>query len=513
VLLNPDRYRCRGGAARADLRTFEPSISIEAANHIVIDGRGATLVGTDMASLLRIAHSEHVTVRNLNIDWDPLPYTGGRVTAVHPEPSAFDLHPMVPATPLDGRITQAVLAYNPSRKCLADTDWEIYQTQGERDRDLTHWNPDGTLRVYQHSRMPLPQVGWHVVVRHQVYGFNALTFVNCRHVVVENVNIHAVPGMALCGSGCRDMVIRNLRVVPADPGWMSSTADAMHFNNCRGTITVEHCEFAGMGDDAINIHAMYGLVTSRMDDHTVAVARARLNPYYDTRRITWNPPEAADTIEYGYGDEPLHAKGRFEVECANQDITQERTIVRCSAALPEDVREGTVLWNLTATPVARIRDCRVRGNRARGMLLQTRDVTLERCVFEDTSSSGVMICTDAHDWWESLGVRDVTIDDCIFRRCNFGAARAHAALDIFAHLPHGQQAAAGVHQRITVRRCRFEDNGGAAIHIGSTTGVRVHGNRFQHPSRPVVRIVNSSDIDFIDNDGLDGTDGGIEGLN
>lgn len=431
----------------------------------------------------------------------PLPHTSGEVVAVYPESHSYDIKPRIPTDPPGARIVQGILAYNPDRRRLADNGWEVYQTQGERDADPSHRTPEGHLRIFQKREARLPEVGWHIVARHQVYGFNAMTFSNCAKVLVENVTVHAVPGMAVIGQHSRDLTIRRIRVVPAGDGWMSATADAMHFNACRGSITVEDSEFAGMGDDAINIHAMYGLVTARRDARTLIVARARLHPYYDKKRSIWEAPASDDQLEYGGGDEPLLARGQLTVAEACQDKEQERTIISFQDDLPDELGEGTALWNLSTSPSARIRNCLVHGNRARGMLLQTRDVVLDGCTFEDVSGAGLQICTDANHWWESLGSRDVTVKDCIFRRCNYGVARRAAALDLFSDLDGGRQSAAGVHQRVKILDCDFEGNGGAAMHIGSADDVEIRGNRIAHDA-PSILIVNSRHVAVSGNRGL-----------
>ncbi len=497
LVLAPGRYPCRGGALQSNGRTREPSVAVKDLKHVTIEGNGATLVGQDIAGLFLFTKSEDITIRNLTVDWDPLPHTAGKVMAHLPDQHAFDLAPLIPSDPPSGRIVQAIIAYNPELCRMGN--WEIYQTQGERDAEPSVRLADGQLRVFQ--RRPggaysfndkLPEIGSHVIVRHQVYGYDAFVFSGCAGVRLENVTVHAVPGMAVIGLQSRDITIQRIKVIPAAGGWMSATADAMHFGGCRGTITVEDSEFAGMGDDAINIHGMYGLVTRRIDDHTVEAGRARMNPYYDTERTTWDEPQPGDLIEYGGGKEPLLPQGQLTVVAAHQDAKARRVVIRFKEALPESVGDGSVLTDLSSSPAVRIRNCYVHGNRARGMLIQTRDVVIERCRFEDITSHGIQLCTDACDWWESLGVRDVTITGCVFRRNCFwwGGAAIHVSADI-----PGGQSGPGVHQRIRVMDNLFEDNaGGAAIHIGSAVDVELSGNKIVHPKLPVITINNSRQV-------------------
>ncbi|MCX5659571.1 MAG: right-handed parallel beta-helix repeat-containing protein, partial [Planctomycetota bacterium] len=513
LLLAPGRYVCLGGEALPDGRTHKPSIVGAKLDHFTLDGQGATLVGHDIAGLFQINQSSHVVIKRLAVDWDPLPHTSGRVAAVLPAENAFDLEPMIPRKPVSGRIVQAALSYDPEHHRLADNGWGLYQTQGECDSQPAVALPDGKLRVFLKAGAKLPEVGWSVVVRHQVYGHNAFVFNGCSDVLLEDVAIHAAPGMGVYAGGCTDVALRRVRIVPSEGGWMSTTADATHFNTCRGTVTIEDCEFAGMGDDAVNIHAMYGLASARLDDRTLAVWRARMNPYNDKARTFWNPaPAPGDILETSSAEEPLISAGRLVVDKSRNDAAEKRTIVEFRDALPSGIGEGTVLTNVTAAPKVRIRRCFVHGNRARGFLLQSRDVLVEACRFEGVSGAGVHICTDADAWWESLGARDVVLRDCVFRGCNFGEARRAAAFDIFADMGKGQQGPAGVHQRLKILNNVFEDNAGAAINIGSADGVELRGNRIAQGAGPAILIVNSRNVTIGKTEGLDGkTDVEIKG--
>ncbi|MFZ4778218.1 MAG: right-handed parallel beta-helix repeat-containing protein [Terrimicrobiaceae bacterium] len=511
VQFEPGRYQCFGGKPMPDGRTKEPSIQVDKIENVTIDGNGATLVGRDIARLFSISNSKNVTVRNMTVDWDPLPHTSGRIVKVIPELHAYDIAPQIPVKPVAGRIVQGILAYDPALHRLAKNGWEIYQTQGERDAETTQLTPEGNLRIFQKKNTPLPEAGWDVVVRHQVYGYDAFVFAFCSNVLLEDVTVNAVPGMAVIGWNSRDITIRRIKVVPSEGGWMSATADAMHFGSCRGKITVEDSEFAGMGDDAINIHAMYGMATGKIDDHTLEAGRARMHPYYDTVRGIWDAPDKGDIIEYGGGDEPLIPQGQLTVEEARQDNGKQRTIIKFKEKLPAGVGENTVLTNVSTTPAVRISRCKVHGNRARGMLLQTRDILVEDCTFEDVSAAGIHICTDAADWWESLGTRDVTVRNCTFTRCNFGVARREAALDIFSDLPKGRQSAAGVHRRIHLLDNIFEGNGGAAINVGSSDDVEVRGNKIISSGSPAIIIMNSRNVNISGNSPIGDKDVDIRG--
>lgn len=492
VELDSGRYRCIASQTGPGWR--HGCIEIDDACDLTIEGNGATLVGSSLCNLFLFRKGRNIVVRNIDVEWDPLPYVAGRVVAVDRERYAFDIAPRGSAEASVGRVVKGILAYDGARRRLADNGWEIYQTKGERDADPVERTPDGNLRIFQGGAAPLPEIGWDVVVRHEIYGFDAFVFSHCENVLLENVTVRAVPGMAFRANGSRDLVVRGLRVVPDDDEWMSATADAMHFDSCRGQVTIEDSAFAGMGDDAINIHGMYGLALERADDRRLVAARARLHPYYDSERTAWDPPAQGDVIEYGYGEQPLIARGRFSVDASHNDEARKRTLIVAQDALPADVGPGAALWNLSTSPSIRIRNCRVRGNRARGMLLQSRDVIVEDCEFEDISGAGIQICTDAADWWESLGSRNVSVRRCTFRRNNFGVARRTAALDIFCDLPGGKPGGPGVHGDIRILDNVFEGNSGAAVHVGSAEGVELRNNKISPDHAQTVVIDNSRDV-------------------
>lgn len=503
LTLEKGTYPCHGMAVKPpEGGSYQLCVVAEGLENVTLDGGGATIVGQDLAGLFVFRNCRNLTIRNLTVDWEPSPVTTGRVVALLPKEHAFDLAPIFPKKPLPGRIVQGILAYDPARGRLAENGWEVYQTQGERDQDRTQVTPEGNYRVFVKREAPLPEVGWHVVVRHQVYVYNAYFFMDCTNVVMENVTIHSAPGMGVVVYDSRDITLRNVRIVPTAGSWMSVTADATHFKGCRGTVTVEDCEFAGMGDDGLNVHGMYGWVAARVDEHTLAVKQARLHSYYDKKRAIWDAPRTDDLLEFGNGAEPLLPQGQLRVAEAHQEPANERTIIRFADALPASVIEGTLLANLSTSPVLRVRNTEVRANRARGLLLQSRDVLVEGCRFTDVSGAGIQICTDADEWHESLGSRQVTIRNCTFRGCNFGVARRDAALDIFADLAKGKPATAGVHRKLQLLNNTFEDNHGAAISIGSADTVEIRGNHFLNPLPPVVRLRSSRNVTVTDNEGL-----------
>ena len=90
------------------------------------------------------------------------------------------------------------------------------------------------------------------------HGREYLTYVvaNSTAVVTEHVQIHSATGFAIveldgeCGHA-----YRHVSVTRREGLMIASNADSFHSNDCARGPTIEHCEFAHMMDDYVNIHS------------------------------------------------------------------------------------------------------------------------------------------------------------------------------------------------------------------------------------------------------------------
>ncbi len=486
LTLAPGRYHLCASSAPAAI------LGHDLAN-VTIDGAGAILVGTGAEHLFGFDHCQHLTLRHLHITWDPLPYTVGTVTAQDADFHGVDLAIAAPFHAESGCPTKAVMGWDLVHdRCAAD-GWEVYQSNGER-AEMSTITAAGAMRIPILKNASLPATGAAVVVRHEVYAGGAIGLHACSDVTIDDVAIDTTPGMGLIAWECRDITVRHLTVAPPPGFIMSSTADAMHCGACRGTIDISDSSFAGMGDDALNIHGVYGLVVERPDDHTVVVQGARLNPYYDKTRSAWILPLAGDVVEACAVDAPLLPTLQFTVAAAHLDGA--RTVITTTDALPTAIAVGSLLANTATLPVVRVARCQVRGNRARGFLLQSRDVEVADCTFTDVSGAAIQICCDDGVWCEGPGARNVRISGCTMTDCNFGIARRAAALDIFADLAGNHPAPAGVHKNIRIDGCTFSGPG-TAIHIGSADGVSVGPNTYPADGSTAIAVDHSRHVAIV----------------
>ncbi|MBM3858827.1 MAG: right-handed parallel beta-helix repeat-containing protein [Verrucomicrobia bacterium] len=85
-------YRLDPGGAAA-------FINFTNATDLVIDGNGANMTFTGFLKFVKLEHCRRVLVKNLTFDYDPLPYTAGRVLTVDTKAGTFDVE-IAPGHPL-----------------------------------------------------------------------------------------------------------------------------------------------------------------------------------------------------------------------------------------------------------------------------------------------------------------------------------------------------------------------------------------------------------------------------
>jgi len=474
--------------------------SLRGVKGMTIEGNGAVLVAHDAATFFNVVDCSGLTVRKLTLDSDPLPFTCGKVVAVGR--GSIDIKPAKGYRAVAGRSVKGVFGYDPVKARPARRGHDCYMLDNTAPSSLTD---SGFMRVPCRGRLA---AGAHVIVRHQIYGYNGFTLRGCANVVFDDLTIYSLGGMGIYAAASTDITVRRMIVAKGPRGkrWMSTTADATHFNTCRGTIRLEDCRFEGMGDDATNIHNHFWTVSGRRGDDTLRVTLKRVRRHV----MPGHPPRAGDRIEIGGPDNPLAPRLTRTVKSVQSDPKNKDLIITFTKPLDARVRAGDIVWNASAAPKARILRCAVRNNRARGMLIQTRDVILDACVFENCSGAAIHVVSDINYWHEGIGVRGLVIRNNRFIGCNYGAARRGAAVDIFSEIAAGKISPPGVHCGITLSGNRFVNPQGSAIHVNSADGVTITANKFVGPSDAAIFVNYSRNVRITGNVLTGGRKGGLK---
>lgn len=345
----------------------------------------------------------------------------------------------------------------------------------------------GRIRIVAWERTEMGKlfVGQSMVFRYSVYGPCVLRFSECANVRLEGVSIERASGMGVViEPPCRDFYFSDFTMGrEGAEEYFATGADGIHIVGLSGRLVLQGCRFRGLGDDALNVHAKNAEAMAIDTKESLLEVACR-----DLRRCESPLPEGwcerGDKVVI-YDGHTLLEKGRVTVEEVRRLEGSPRLALKLSP-LPEGVRAGDFLGNSRDYPKVELRDCLVERTRARGFLLQSEEITVERCRFRDISLPGIIVAPDFRYWNECGPTRRCRIEDCRFERCAVEASPA-AAGALVVKTSHDNQIEAcqpGVHQCIIIRRCRFQGARRHGIFAQGVDGLVLESNEFHACGEP-----------------------------
>jgi len=449
----------------ADPANRSTLLSVNNIDGLTIDGGGSEFVVDGLAAFMSFDGSKDIRVKNFSLDWKRPPFSFGKVEAVegnHFDVKVEDRYPVSGGEPVG-----AFMDYDPKTKLPMRHGLDEYYTA-----QSTELLRPQLLRVnLNHPATIKP--GVNVLLRHQVYGYNALTFQKCEDVRVENVNVYTTPGMALIGWACTNFDIKRLNVVPRPKSGrpMSATADAVHLMGTKGHINMTDCTFDGMGDDAANIGAgLYLTIKEKVDDRTVLAAH---------NLGLSHPPDPGDTMEM-FHQEDMLVYGAARVESVEQSAEGGIARIAFVEPLPAGMKVGDLIGNASGVAKTRIANCTVRNNRARGFLIATRDAVIEKCRFRNSTSAGVWVLSETAFFCEAITARDVIVRDCVFDNCNYSGPTADGVLCSFVILSEWRKASKpGILGNILFENNTIRRADNSAIVVSGTDRITIRNNTIE----------------------------------
>jgi len=363
---------------RVESAKLEGLVEFRDLPEITVRGEQATLIGNGHKTLFRFENCGEVVVSGFEVDWDPLPFTAGRVVASRDDSVDIEI---VPPHPVRGDSpVQSLIAFDPERCIPLGSDHpDYYQLTQKAYSKKAEIIGSNRLRIYitpkpetlrSRKQRRIPAVGSHLLALYRVRGGGAFRPFGCGNVRFENVSVFATLGMGFAMNTCDRVTLHNCRVVikPDSGRWMSSTVDATHCNMVRQRVEYSDCQFEGMGDDAINVHGMYAMVHERLDDRTIVIRGWKSifdTPFLqdDFAPTAKNSHRPGETLEFGALDNPLVPA--FTARIVETTTVDVRGValkrLRLDRDLPEFVQAGSIVANTAEIPECLIRNCVVRG--------------------------------------------------------------------------------------------------------------------------------------------------------
>lgn len=487
IIIEPGRYLLPPDGLR-----------LEGIRDLVLTATGVTFVATDpQRRALVFRECENITVRGLTIDYDPLPFTQATIVAIDEEAFTFDIevHDGYPDLDHIYRVNRFHLFKSDQHAWKLDAP-DYYVTRVERlePRRGRVW-----LRR-DASEFAHLETGDRVVFN--IRKAAALVIGSfCKDIHLEDVTIHAAPGVAILVRFAETAgTLKRVRVVPGplpegaiEPRLISTNADAYNVAYTRKGPQIEDCEFAFMGDDAINLHGVTLPVLDWEDSRTLITMRPHNEPWDrlfrpgDELRFLRAPSyallEKVELAEIERIDPPDSFDWHSFARKLWPSVREHRKASFFRIRLQQDVeltKEDLFFESFpTSAPNYLIQNNLFRNHRGRGLRLMTGNGVVRGNHFERIKDSAISIGPEFEHWREAGWVENLTVEGNRIREVGMGqhtlsnGAYTLGAISVFA---------------------RVSAQGEDTEHYPGNQGIRIIGNDIAGSNLDGIHIYGASSV-------------------
>jgi hypothetical protein len=483
----PERYLFVSNNDEGHKRIAFP---LENSEGLEVDGQGALFMFRGWITPFALDHAKNITLKNFSMNWTRTFHSEGKILEVHTNGLTVSFSEAFPY-----EVRNGILVFTDGKK---DKDPQTsvkgseltYPYGGLLEFDAQkretaymardYWVKGGVTAQdlgQRKVRITLPKltgtVGNILVFGPSHRDCPGIVVSDSANVTVKQVNLYHCGGMGVIAQRSRDIMVDQVQVTPA-PGSgriVSITADATHFVNCSGKITLSHCLFENQKDDATNIHGIYARVARLLAPDMIEV------------QLVHPQQHGFDFIAPGGKLELVHGPslvtyGEAIVKSVER-VNKEFTRVTLTQPLPAESIVGDVVASADGYPETWIHHCVIRNNRARGILLGSRaKMVIEENVFH-TPGAAILLEGDGRFWYEQAGVRDLVIRKNTFDNCNFGVW-GKATIEVGAGIEKTCRATSRYNRNIVIEDNMFRTFGPQTIlGLYSVDGLTFRNNKLE----------------------------------
>ena len=491
--------------------------SIRGMKNVSIEGDSSDFVFCGAVIPFSVQGSSNIRLSGFSIDYDA-PFTlEGTVTETDPEAGTFTLR-IDPANKyhiLDGQFRfqgydwESRLGENivfdprtksPYYNSSAFQHWSLHQFSAEEvGENLVRFG-----NVYARELPPVGSIWVDKGMHQQERYCSAIVLSDSRDITVENVHIYHSGAMALIAQYCENVTVRGYSTARREGSSriVTASADATHFVDCKGKILLENCTFESMLDDAVNIHGTYMQVRQIISGNEFAASfghRQQQGNHFADRGCRIRFVDRTTMKPVGTG----------RVQSVRR-VNENWYVFRTDFPLESlGDPENYAVENISRGASAVIRNCTVRYNRARSLLLSTPGkVLVENCDFA-SMMAGIVICGDANYWYESGNTKDITIRNNRFRDLATGGNSPQAVLQIDPMISsEGRSRDFFYHGKISFTDNVVETFDSQIIYALSVEDLEIRDNVFKEsgtyqplfPDLAAIDVLNCGKVTIRDND-------------
>jgi hypothetical protein len=456
------------------------SISIYNAANLTITGQGIDqtfFIGNYQGIIFFIQSCQGIKLTSFSIDYNPLPFTAGYVVDVNDQ--YLDVQVVPPHQTDVGRQVHGILRYDPlqMRPAFGPNTYEIYQQPSPASPNTTIVSP-GVLRLPLRSATKFVK-GDPIVARYNFIN-PAIYSQDVHDLTFQSITIYTSWGMGFVALRSQRLNINNCHVIPRNGRWMSTIIDCMHFTDAREYISITDSSCQATGDDGLNVHGVFLLVTEVLNSSTIIIETTK-----DLGPLNMG---VGTSLEFSSNQQPFTVHGNGTIASIIFNSTTSR-ILTFTGPINASVGDWVCVSD---TPLLTIRNFTVSHNRARGVLLETRNIDIRQAVFNRTSGPAVLIQPSMY-WHEGPEARNVTLIENIYIDNNEGIAQEKGIITI---LPDPVQFVPVINDvRIESSTFYIGTYSQGLVETDNANNVFISGNYIAtNNSTPLILICNSRNI-------------------
>ncbi|MEU9706211.1 putative Ig domain-containing protein [Streptomyces sp. NPDC047981] len=442
------------------------TLSLGSLSGFTVRAHGVTIIQTRLMTALSTGKASNLTIEGLTINYDPLPFTQGRVIEVAPDGSSWMDVEISKGYPRPGKLNDRVTIFDPSTRLPSS------QTLGAK----VSWK-DAAAGIARSSNAWSADIGDIVTFAGgATAGASFGITVDGANTTFRDVRLHAAPGMGFFNaSGDGNTHLDGFHIVPGPPPpgateqpILTSTWDAMQFQSVKKGPTIENSTVVNAGDDSMSIQGIGGLKIVKAQDSTIWV-------------------EFSDTYHMARTGDRIQQWADGPVATVKSLVQETDPAVRSLGSNPANVYrldlDRTSPWSAssTVTDIDRMGNGFVfRNNRidssGRGLLLKARDGVIENNWMRGSNS--ISVSTEAWSGSHMNAGGDLVIKGNTFVSATWSGGGPWDSCQVGAVSFEGGSPRK-LYPKITIEGNVFKDIRGLNLQLSQVSDATVRNNRFE----------------------------------
>lgn len=502
-------------------RTAFPIIDF---HNFVIDGNGSDFIYHGKMIPFIIEESSNIKITNVSIDWEVPFAIEGLVVANDAAKHTFDIEVKTPYLVENERLYLSLEREDsPYERKFGKrlATWEHYNLEVGQN---IFWDPKTMAPLYNTRKYNMPERGvkaeelkkgliristkidvlppiGSVMVSKGEYLQNrtspAFRVFKSKDLEFKNVNVHHAGAMGLIAERSENITLDGFNVVlkKGSGRMITTTADATHFCNVKGTVIIKNCTFENMLDDATNIHGTYVRVNKIIDDYTLAVET------YHPHQNGYLFGEAGDSVKV-VNQKNLQYKTESLILKKVKRVNEKISYITFDKPITGKVEIYDGVENISWHAAAIVENNIVRNNRARSFLISTPRKVVVRNNQLSSQMASLRITGDLALWNESGPNVDLLIENNVIENAVYGGNGPQAIFLIDPEYSDKKNIEGKFSKNITIRNNVIKTFDSSILVAISVDGLVFENNEIIQtdmyksifPNADNIQIINSNNV-------------------